>query len=133
MSLKSRTLQSAACAAALSVCAFGAQAQIVVRDAETGQLRAPTPAEAATITAASARARLSGTQFPTGAQKPVRLPSGEDVLATDASMVNYSVVRRQADGSLARECVTGPEAAALALKGERKSFAKNMLERADER
>ena len=99
-----------------------ADAMIVVRDAQTGQLRAPTATEAAALQAtktrrlaASARAAAVAAtpaaptvrSFPSSTAHSARLPQ---------SLASYSVVRRAPDGSLAEVCVQSSEAASQALR-----------------
>lgn len=109
----------AACALAAATLAAPAvmaqDAQRVVRDAETGQLRAPTVEEANAMSARAARAASTLRVAPaTPLVKYHR--SG----ATGARLTNehlsHSVVSRNADGSLSEQCVTGAEAADAAVK-----------------
>ena len=86
------------------------QGMVVVRDAQTGQLRAPTPAESRALapkapSAMTARSQPSMVTHPSGARQ-VRL--GERGLV-------YSVVTRDADGKLAEQCVHGAAAADQAV------------------
>ena len=88
------------------------QGMVVVRDAQTGQLRAPTAAESRalapkTTSAMTAPARPSMVTHASGARQ-VRL--GERGLV-------YSVVTRDGDGKLSDECVRGEEAAEHAVHG----------------
>jgi hypothetical protein len=109
-------------AMALAACAAAAQAGdaglTVVRDAETGALRAPTAAEAAA---------LQGTgRAPSGVARIVqrKMPSGAIMAEVPESLMLYSVVRVQADGSLVRSCVQGGSQASEAA--QRPQFAKPM-------
>ena len=93
------------------------QQMTVVRDAETGQLRAPTAAEAAALqaqsaTPAPASARTGGKA--SGGQRVLR--HGGVAMELDANSTMYSVARRQADGTTDRACVHGDVAAQQALK-----------------
>lgn len=86
------------------------QGMVVVRDAQTGQLRAPTPAESRalapkTSSAMSAPAPASMVTHRSGARQ-VRL--GERGLV-------YSVVTRDAEGKLVDQCVHGEAAADKAV------------------
>ena len=86
------------------------QGMVVVRDAQTGQLRAPTAAESRALTPKSttsmtAPARPSLVTHPSGA-RAVRL--GERGLV-------YSVVTRDSEGKLSDQCVHGESAAEKAL------------------
>ena len=97
-----------------------ANALVVVRDAQSGKLRAPTAEEvdalvmaARSAPQASARAGVGQTSRPfTTASGAAGLHLGEDAFA-------YSVARRNLDGSLSEVCVTGPQAAEKALSAAR--------------
>ncbi|WP_157615324.1 post-PEP-CTERM-1 domain-containing protein [Rhizobacter sp. Root404] len=89
----------------------------VVRDPVTGVLRAPTHEEFKAMQdeekAARAAARTPSTAAAEAAAAPVRIQGAngaKGVRAGDA-FLSYSVVTRQADGSLDTACVTGAEAA----------------------
>jgi hypothetical protein len=106
----------------------------VVRDAQTGQLRAPTAAEsqAARAPASTARAPVGSPGMITGRLNPGVVKRADGVMQlelTEATMT-HSVVTRAADGSLKRHCVTSQAMAQRLAKGELVSFAKNMSERA---
>jgi hypothetical protein len=103
-----------------------AGAQTVARDAETGELRAPTAAEARALSTASpARSTPSRIQAAPADRvglitgkvnpEPVTHADGTVEQELDASTLVYSVARRNADGTLTRECVTGTAAANKAL------------------
>jgi hypothetical protein len=94
----------------LPPCASAAdqQAMVVVRDAETGQLRAATPAELKALRAQGAALR----------QEPPPQPSA--VTTRDDGTLHkhlgesgmvYSVVTRDADGKLGMQCITGQDRA----------------------
>jgi hypothetical protein len=125
-----------AIAGALVLACGAAQAQVVVRDAQTGQLRAPTAAEVQMLEQVRARTGfvanrgiLTGTINP----QPVRQPDGSDFLETTEGDLNYSVVVRSPSGRLVRQCVANPELAARLVRGEVTAFAKNLLESLNER
>lgn len=88
-----------------------AQGMVVVRDAQTGQLRTPTPAEmralqpppSAAIAAQAQPAIVTGP----GGRRSVRL--GERHMV-------YSVVNRDAEGKLGEQCVHGVHAAERAAQ-----------------
>lgn len=108
--MKKSFLAVAAVAAAVGLPALS-QAATVTRDAETGQLRAPTAAEAAALRSsrpAAAAARV--------AAEPVqrKLPHGAVMAEVPESLMQYSVVTRTADGTLVQSCVQGAEKAELA-------------------
>lgn len=107
-------------ALALAGMAAGAvQAQVAVRDAETGELRAPTAAEAAALRSAAPAAAAATA----GVQRAV--PAGGVALTLDDSHMVYSVARVNAKGVVERECVDGSEAAVKAMQ-KRPAFAKPM-------
>lgn len=121
---------------ALALACTAVSAQTVVRDAQTGQLRAPTAAEVQQLQALRDRAGfnpnrgiLTGTLNP----RPIRMPDGSDFLETTEGQLNYSMVVRTADGRLARKCVSNPEMAERIVRGDVTSFAKNLLESLNER
>ena len=91
--------------------AAGQEGMVVVRDTQTGKLRAPTAEEARALQAKTPAAALAGASRPTAiagraGARGVRL--GEN------SMV-YEVVTRDADGKLSGQCLHGDEAAHDAL------------------
>lgn len=85
------------------------QGMVVVRDAQTGQLRAATPAEA----------RALQPRTPTLATPPqesmVTGPGGRRSVKLGERHLVYSVVTRDADGKLSDQCVHGVHAAEGAL------------------
>lgn len=88
------------------------QGMVVVRDAQSGQLRAPTPAELRALAPSPAPARMGAAAQPAlvthpGGSRHVRL--GERGLV-------YSVATRGADGKLSGQCVHGEAAAEQALR-----------------
>jgi len=100
-----------------------ADAMTAVRDAETGQLRAATPAELAAMRAkakpmaAASAARSAKTLSAAVPQPAVRAyGSGAHSAKLPSSMASYSVVKRQADGTLDSRCVQGEQAASQALR-----------------
>jgi hypothetical protein len=92
----------------------------VVKDPQTGELRAPTADEfkkmqAQENAARSAKKKNLGILTHTEEPKLVRhRRGGLKMELTEDSMV-YSVLTRNADGSLAMQCVTGADAAQKAL------------------
>lgn len=93
--------------------AAGQQGMVVVRDAETGQLRAPTAAEFLALGAGDARGRL-GPKRP-GPVVPVLTQMADGTLRVHAGgRPMYSVVQRGADGRLHASCVDGEHAAQAA-------------------
>lgn len=115
-------LGQAAAAALLALALMtSAQAQRVVRDSATGQLRAPTAEETKALEAAT-RARkhappvglLSGKVNPA----PVLHRDGTVEQELDESTLMYAVARRNPDGTLSTYCVPGQEEADRVLKGK---------------
>ena len=85
-----------------------------VRDAETGQLRAPTADEA------KALAKVAQRQFNAEAARVGQLRAANPYFTTSSGAkgmrlseehMSYSVVRRNADGSLSTDCVEGKQKA----------------------
>jgi hypothetical protein len=101
----------------------GQQGMVVVRDAVTGKMRAPTPEELRTL---RAKAPPSGAAL-TGAPQPPRLLSRRDgargVRLGEKSMV-YDVVTRGEDGKLSSQCVQGEAAARDAMEHPASAFHK---------
>jgi hypothetical protein len=99
----------------------GQQGMVVVRDAQTGKMRAPTPDELRALRAPAPSAALSaGTSRPQSLA--VRRDGTRGVRLGDRTMV-YEVVTRGADGRLSSECVHGDGAAAARLHGAGRSAA----------
>ena len=85
---------------------------IVVRDAQTGQLRAPTAAESRALSPApTASAAMTAPARPT----MVTHPGGSKQVKLGERSLVYSVVTRDADGKLHDQCVQGAAAADKAL------------------
>jgi hypothetical protein len=110
---------AALCAAmALAMPAAGAAEQpgmVVARDPQTGQLRAPTPAELKALREQPGQAAMMG---PAAAEAPAtvaRTDGVRQVRLGERAMV-YSVVTRGADGKLVEQCVQGEHAAHEAIK-----------------
>jgi hypothetical protein len=84
---------------------------VVVRDPQTGQLRAPTAAELQAL-------RKPPTAALQAQQKPalVTHPDGTRQLRIGEQGMVYSVVSRGADGKLVEQCVQGSGAANTALE-----------------
>jgi hypothetical protein len=98
----------------------GQQGMVVVRDAQTGKMRAPTPDELRALRAPAPSAALSaGTSRPQSLA--VRRDGTRGVRLGDRTMV-YEVVTRGADGKLSGECVHG-DAAEAALHDAGRSAA----------
>ena len=139
MSFDKQSLRHVALAALLAVgLSPSANAQRVVRDAQTGALRAPTAAEIRSMEGAGARKAstpvglLSGRANP----QPVTLANGTVSQELTTEHLMYSVARRNPDGSISQYCVSGEESANAVLKGKAqskpRSFAKSSKEQAHE-
>jgi len=99
--------------ACLPAAAQTAPGQVVVRDAETGQVRAPSAAEIRALQAPPpASARSSAARVQPGI---VAGPGGRRSVQLDERHMVYSVVTRDADGKHGEQCVKGPHAAQQAL------------------
>ena len=100
-------------------------AQVVVRDAATGALRAPTAEEAEAMTPrAPAAATLRRGAAPSTMQKAHS--SGARGLRLSDDFMSYSVVVRQADGSLVEQCFGSKAEADSALKSAPAAKALNL-------
>lgn len=109
-----------ATALALGAClaapaAWADEGAVVVRDAQTGRLRAPTAQEFKALKERDAKA---------AALRPVAPPAQEYVrrngavgVKVDPSLMTYSVMTRQADGKLREQCVTGEHSAHSLVAG----------------
>lgn len=108
-----------------------AQAQRVVRDAVTGEMRPLTATEAKQLEELDRSMRnrvprglLTGKPNP----QPVRMPDGSDFLESTDADLNYSVVVRAANGRLVHRCVNNPELAERLSRNTLPPFARNYLE-----
>lgn len=106
---RTTTLAAAALALAAALPAQAQDAQRVVRDATTGQLRAPTAEEGAALAARGSRATVET------AKAKYSRRGGAGVRLTN-DFLSHSVMLRNADGSLAEQCVAGEDAAASLIK-----------------
>lgn len=83
---------------------------VVVRDAQTGQLRTPTPAEMRALQPRTPSSALTASQ-----PRMVTGPGGRRSVQLGERHMVYSVVTRGADGKLADQCVHGVHAAESAI------------------
>lgn len=99
----------------------------VFKDPTTGQLRAPTHEEVRALQLKEARAASARGAAATGSVGMLsrtvpslvqRADGSRKLELTEASM-SYSVVTRNADGTLDMNCVTGADTAERALKGKK--------------
>lgn len=116
-------LAALALASAAPMAAQAAPQSVVVRDAETGQLRAPNAEEAKALNAS--RSKASRSSLAAAAPEPRTLANGAVAMDLDESTLIYSVARRNADGSISRFDVQGKDVAEKAVKSP-KNFAKPM-------
>lgn len=112
-----------ACGAiAVSSAAFAGEpptsGMVVVRDPQTGQLRAPTEAEFKALTALSSSLQAGTPSAP--AQTVVR-PDGTIQRSMGMEGMSYSVISRGKDGKLTIDCVTGDHAAKKAAGAKESS------------
>jgi hypothetical protein len=104
------------CAALCGALPISAHAQqesgmVVVRDAQTGQLRAPTAAEARALAPAPTASAAMRAAPPAMVTHP---DGGRHVKLGERSLV-YTIVTRGADGKLHDQCVQGAAAAEKAV------------------
>ena len=88
---------------------------VVVRDAVTGQLRAPTAAEFQALQAQPVPASKTARKAAVTSPSITTLPNGTRTMSVGEDLMTYSVVRRADDGALTMLCVTGADAAAAAV------------------
>lgn len=83
------------------------------RDSATSELRGPSAEEAAAVSRSPATNGRRASASEASSEVPTFAAAGGGVGAVlDESFMQYSVVTRQADGSLAEVCVTGTDEAA---------------------
>lgn len=112
-----------AAAMGMPVAASAAEAATVVRDAETGQLRAPTAEEARVLREQGSRGGDSRAASAASGPREIRHKDGSVEMQLDSSSMMYSVAQRLPDGRIARACVQG-EQQALAVASRPQGFAK---------
>ena len=93
----------------------GADSMVVVKDAVSGELRAPTADEAAALTAAKA-VNAKGAARGALALLPKRHSSGAVGVRVNDDMASYSVMTKRADGTLAEICVQSKSEAEQAVQ-----------------
>lgn len=87
----------------------------VVRDPQTGKLRAPTPAEQRALRPPPAPEKtMAPVQKPTSTVRP----DGTRAINLGERGLVYSVVKRNPDGSLSGHCVKGEHEASNAVNGK---------------
>lgn len=90
------------------------QGMTVVRDADTGELRAPTSAERQALQTAAPASAVTSRQSP---PTVVTGPDGRRNAQLGESRLVYSVVTRGPDGKLDQTCVHGAHAAERIVNG----------------
>jgi len=101
---------------AAPVRAAGQDGMVIVKDPQTGKMRAPTPDELKALRAKTPQAALQG-----GTARPAvthRTDGSHGVRLGEKSLV-YEVVTRDADGKLTSQCVHGEDAVHDALTKSR--------------
>lgn len=121
---KQRMLTASAMAALCAFAVFSLQAKaqeqdasagmVVVRDAQTGKMRAPTPDELRALRAKAPPPAAAMTGSPQTQSLTNRRSGARGVRLGEKTMV-YEVATRGADGKLTSECVHGADAAEEAL------------------
>ncbi|MGZ5201702.1 MAG: post-PEP-CTERM-1 domain-containing protein [Telluria sp.] len=94
----------------------GQEGMVVVRDPQTGQLRAPTPAERKALTAGPAASLRAAAPVSSLAPQVVRNPDGSRKVKLGQRGLVFDVVTRAPDGRLTEQCVQGEDAASRAVK-----------------
>ena len=117
-----KVLLALPCAALCAALSFPAAAQqqpstaqsgmVVVRDPQTGELRAPTAAESRALAPQGPSASITAKATPPAA---VTHPGGARQVRLGERSLVYSVVTRGPDGKLAEQCVQGAAAADKAV------------------
>lgn len=133
MSLNQSASRRPGLAVAIAVAALlgaaSAHASKVVKDPETGALRAPTAAELAAeqsrakTTLSRAQAQPRGLLTGKVAPQAITHADGTVEQELDESTLQFSTVTRNPDGTLSFACVTGQDAADAVVKGKRKAKA----------
>jgi len=101
--------------------AAAAESMTVVRDRETGELRAPNATELAALKAAEAQAQAAKgrtQQTVRSAPTEIRHANGAVEMTLDDSTTMYSVATRNADGTVALQCLPAAEAQKVVKTGK---------------
>jgi hypothetical protein len=88
---------------------------VVVRDPQTGKMRAPTPEELRALRAKTPPSAASLTGAPSAPQNLTRRDGAKGVRLGEKTLV-YDVVTRGEDGKLSSQCVQGEDAAKDAMQ-----------------
>jgi hypothetical protein len=95
--------------------ASGQEGMVVVRDPQTGKMRAPTPEELRALRAKAPSAAI--TSAPRELKSLTRRDGARGVRLGEKTLV-YEVVTRGEDGKLSSQCVQGEDAAGHALHSD---------------
>jgi hypothetical protein len=93
----------------------GQEGMVVVKDPQTGKMRAPTPEELRTLRAKAPKRAASLAGTPAAPQSLSRRDGARGVRLGEKTLV-YDVVTRGEDGKLSEQCVQGEAAAGNALQ-----------------
>lgn len=106
--------------ASTSASTLTADGMIAVRDAVTGQLRAPTAEEQATLQAKSQSSKPARLRALSAAAEPETRVNARGAIGVrpGPENVSYSVVTRNADGTLSSACVQGQDRAEAIVNGQ---------------
>lgn len=124
--MSTKVILSAMAAVSALTLSAGAYAQAgvsVVKDPATGQLRAPTAEEAATLAAIRAQQKSALKSAKGASRSAAATPAPGTVIyhnngvemIVDPEQTSYSVMTKDADGNLVLQCVTGASAAEKAM------------------
>ena len=114
-------------AAALAVVALASASAVhavdagmtVVKDPDTGLLRAPTADEFKALQAQSIRENAGKAAQVQEAPVAIRRADGATRLTLGENHMSYAVVTRNADGTLTEQCVTGADTANRIVSGKK--------------
>jgi hypothetical protein len=95
--------------------AQGQEGMVVVKDPQTGKMRAPTPEELRALRAKAPKPAASLAGAPAAPQSLSRRDGARGVRLGEKTLV-YDVVTRGEDGKLSEQCVQGEAAASNALQ-----------------
>ncbi len=118
-------IAASACLPALGQAAENPGVQIV-KDPATGELRAPTHQEFKALEKQAKKTKGKSLGLISGhpVRGPVHRPDGSVSMELDESSMAYSVMTRNADGSMNFNCVTGADTAEQLVEGKKVSAAK---------
>jgi hypothetical protein len=101
---------------------------VVVKDADTGQLRQATPEEIGALVGGGVQSAQPLAIAPTAVVRP----DGFTSVTLGPDQMSFSVITKTADGKLVQSCVTGEDAAKKAVNGVKQPVP-NRKERLDEK